>query len=170
MKKNSNLVLVIVLIAAFFFIAVIVVLALIGGGWWYYNSTKTNQAPIEVVATDTVATTPVVAERVDDVFMNLWGSIGDSQAQDFVVEGKSGWYTLNSDSLKRTLEVTSYNSDSGRCVLNAYLNGQYIGKFSGVFKSEDVEIGDGEMKTVQSYSGTFESAKGAKLEFYLYID
>lgn len=124
MKKNSNLVLVIVLIAAFFFIAVIVVLALIGGGWWYYNSTKTNQAPIEVVATDTVATTPVVAERVDDVFMNLWGSIGDSQAQDFVVEGKSGWYTLNSDSLKRTLEVTSYNSDSGRCVLNAYLNGQ----------------------------------------------
>jgi len=164
---NKNIIFIIVI--AFLF-GVIVVGAFICGGWWYYNSTKTNQAPSEVVATDTVATTPVVAERVDDVFMNLWGSIGDSQAQDFVVEGKSGWYTLNSDSLKRTLEVTSYNSDSGRCVLNAYLNGQYIGKFSGVFKSEDVEIGDGEMKTVQSYSGTFESAKGAKLEFYLYID
>ena len=152
------------------YVIIAITLIAICGGWWYYNYSNSLQTDNEMSVTDSIVSGSMAEENVDEVIMNLWGTIGESQVQDFVVEKKSGWYKINGYAQKRTLEVESYNTIDGHCVLNAFLNGQYIGRFSGIFKSDEVKIDQEETKTIQSYSGTFESVKGAKLEFYLYID
>ncbi|MBR4368132.1 MAG: hypothetical protein IKP52_02360 [Prevotella sp.] len=35
---------------------------------------------------------------------------------------------------------------------------------------DTVDLGDGEVKTMQSYTGDFFSVKGGKLHFFLYFD
>ena len=105
--------------------------------------------------------------------MSLWGSIGDASEVDFEVEGNSGWYKFEREGVnapKRTLQLVSYNQKDGSCVLNAYLNNDYIGKFEGIFHSDEVDLGDGDSKVIQTYKGTFKSVKGVNIEFYLYAD
>ena len=152
-----------------------------------------DSEPIAEVATDTVPmpdvseATPAIATEVKDsasapevatpsspgVYMGLFGSIGDSEQVDFEMNGTTGWYTYQRQGVtgpKRTLKLKSYNNKTGRCVIDAYLKGKYIGCFDGNFFEDEVDMGDGETKVVQSYGGVFTSAKGVKVDFSLYID
>lgn len=96
--------------------------------------------------------------------MKLSGKIGGEA--EFVMEGNNGWYRMTydgADRTKRSLELDSYNSDNNDCIINAYLNNKYIGKFVGV-------ITRGNNNQVDKYKGIFESVKGAKVDFYLYSE
>ena len=117
--------------------------------------------------------TQIVEVESPGIKMSLWGEIGDSDDVDFELEGNTGYYTYTRNgtkSSKRTLAIDSYDKETGRCILNAYLDDKNIGKFDGVYKEEEVDMGDGEFKTVQSYQGIFTSVNGVKLDFSLYND
>ena len=86
----------------------------------------------------------------DAVSFRLSGKVGGEA--EIEMDGNKGWYRMAHDNAKRTLELISYNSESGKCILNAYLNGKNIGKFDGTYKGD-------------SYIGIFESVKGVKLDF-----
>lgn len=99
------------------------------------------------------------------VNMSLWGSIGEAHCKDFIMEGKTGYYQFEGkDNAKRILKLKSYDKIDGHCVLDAYLRGQYIGKFDGQY-----EIITGEHEA-NIYKGKFISVRSVKLDFYLYVD
>ena len=123
--------------------------------------------------TDSVAAPEVPTPSTPEVYMGLWGSIGDSEQVDFEMDGTTGWYSYQRQGVtgpKRTLKLKSYNKKTGRCVIDAYLKGKYIGCFDGKFIEDEVDMGGGETKVVQSYGGVFTSVKGVKVDFYLYMD
>lgn len=134
----------------------------------------TKAIPATAVDVKDSASVPEVATPSSPgVYMGLWGSIGDSEQVDFEMNGTTGWYTYQRQGVtgpKRTLKLKSYNNKTGRCVIDAYLKGKYIGCFDGIFLEDEVDMGDGETKIVQSYGGVFTSAKGVKIDFSLYID
>ncbi len=105
--------------------------------------------------------------------MSLWGTIGDSGDVDFEMEGTTGYYSYSrkgSESGRRTLKLESYDEKSGRCILGAYYQGEYIGKFDGIFNNIDNVDDEGEHHYGQSYQGKFLSVKGVEIDFYLYAD
>ncbi len=114
-----------------------------------------------------------VTSSTPEVYMSLWGSIGDSEEVDFEMDGTTGWYSYTRKGVKgpkRTLKLKSFDNLSRRCIIDAYLDGKYIGNFNGIFISDEVDMGDGDTKAIQTYDGVFNSVKGLKIDFYLYID
>ena len=109
------------------------------------------------------------------VYMGLWGNVGDTGFL-FDMNGTTGSYIpYNMGEGKeygerRELKLVSYNNRTGYCKINAYLKGKYIGQFEGTFEEDEVDMGDGESKTMQAYNGIFTSVKGAKLDFFFYFD
>lgn len=127
--------------------------------------------PVKVIeeTLDSVEATP----KQPEVYMSLWGSIGDSEEVDFEMRGTSGWYIYKRNGTtgpKRTLKLKSFNTKTRRCLIDAYLNGKYIGCFEGKFIDDVIDLDDGEQKVVQVYDGVFKSVNGAKIDFYLYYD
>lgn len=102
------------------------------------------------------------------VYMSLWGNIGETHCPDFVMEGTTGYYTLDGqERARRTLRLKSFDKKTRRCVINAYLKEKYIGMFDGVYTEDYVPEAD---KYVCVYQCTFISVGGANLDCYLYID
>ena len=176
-KRKSN--------AGLIVAVVLGLLALLGvGGWlWYDNQQKRialeqlqEKARQDSIAHASIPLNKEVAvvnaasaehpvTSSSGVNMSLWGSIGEAQCKDFIMDGKTGYYQFEGkDNAKRTLKLKSYDKTDGRCVLDAYLRGKYIGRFDGQY-----EIITGE-HAANIYKGKFISVRGVKLDFYLYVD
>lgn len=170
-----------------FLIIGFVALLLICGGWYLWDSKKSiNLINGEAIVNESskVKSFKDKIIKVDDdtskeqenenendeisdmkfsINMTLSGKVGGEAEME--MQGESGWYIMTykgADPTKRTLELESFNSTDGQCVLNAYLKGKYIGKFIGRIEKEN------DSKTIQTYEGIFESVKGVKLDFYFH--
>ena len=102
-----------------------------------------------------------------EILMLYGGWIGENYCFDFQVNGDSGYYLLTPEDqggVKRTLSLESFNSTTGECILNAYLNNNYIGKFEG--KASNIEEKDGRY-LCDIFAGEFISVKDARLDFSL---
>ena len=114
-------------------------------------------------------------QSLTPVYMGLWGDVGGTTFL-FDMNGTTGSYIPYDKGNgreygeRRQLKLVSYNPKTGKCVIKAYLKKAYIGQFNGIFQEDTVDMGDGETKTMQSYTGTFTGVKGSKLHFYLYFD
>ena len=103
------------------------------------------------------------------VHMSMWGNAGGTTFN-FDMNGKTGSYIPydfaegKEYGARRQLRLVSYSPKDGRCVINAYLKGKYIGRFDGIFFEEDGE------HFLQSYHGIFYSVNGAKLDFNFHFD
>lgn len=71
--------------------------------------------------------------------------------------GQIGYYKKDDD--KYILRVVSYDKHSGKCVLEAYLRGQTIGKFIGIYGTEYGSL---------CYYGKFHYTNGKQKEFQFY--
>lgn len=123
---------------------------------------------------DSVTTEPV-KNGLTPVYMGMWGRVGGTGFL-FDMDGTIGSYIpydiaeAKEYGARRQLKLVSYNPNDGKCVINAYLQGKYIGQFSGVFYEEEIEKDEDGSFVVQSYNGIFTSVKGAKLEFSFHFD
>ena len=143
------------------------------------NADTPKAADTAVEAKDTAAEKPAEAvpdkQKTTPVKMSLWGNVGGTSFL-FDMNGTEGSYIpfdMEKDreyGARRQLKLVSYNPKDGKCVINAYLKGDYIGKFEGVLTEAKVDMGGGDSKFVQSYCGFFTNAKGARLKFDLYYD
>ena len=108
------------------------------------------------------------------VYMGVWGNVGGTGFM-FDMNGTTGSYIpydiaeAKEYGARRQLKLVSYDPKSGKCIINAFLKGKYIGQFSGLFNEEEVEFDEGS-HSYQSYGGIFTSVKGAKLEFNFHFD
>lgn len=108
-----------------------------------------------------------------EVHMSLWGTIGDSEYVDFEMNGTTGYYSYKrkgADSGRRTLKLNSFDEATGRCLIDAYYNGNYIGQFNGIFDLIDAVDDEGNHHYGQTYDGKFVSVKNIEIEFSLYAD
>ena len=138
-----------------------------------------NKAAVPAAVKDSAAEKAVQAvtdkQKLVPVKMSLWGNVGDTSFL-FDMNGTEGSYIpfdMEKDKVygaRRQLKLMSYNPKDGKCVINAYLKGDYIGQFDGVLTEDKIDLGGGDSKFVQSYCGFFTSAKGARLKFDLYYD
>ncbi len=147
------------------------------GAWILFGQKKeATEKPTErpvVERQPTKDDTPKAKEKPEEVRMSLWGNIGDSEEVDFEMEGTTGYYSYRrkgQDSGQRTLQLSSYDKSTGKCIIDAYYNGNYIGKFDGIFNEIDVTDDEGEHHYGQSYGGKFISVKNIEIDFYLYAD
>ena len=118
--------------------------------------------------------TPQEKTKLTPVYMGVWGNVGGT-GFNFDMDGTKGSYIpydmveAKEYGERRQLELVSYDPKSGKCVINAFLKGKYIGQFSGTFNEEEVEMEEGSY-TYQNYEGVFTSVKGAKLDFHFHYD
>ena len=116
-----------------------------------------------------------VKSNLKPVYMGMWGRVGGTGFL-FDMDGTTGSYIpydiaeAKEYGARRQLKLVSYNPNDGKCVINAYLQGKYIGQFSGVFFEEEIDKDEDGPFVVQSYNGIFTSVKGAKLEFSFHFD
>lgn len=109
------------------------------------------------------------------VYMGVWGMVGGTGVN-FDMDGTTGSYIpydlaeAKEYGARRQLKLVSYDPKSGTCVINAYLNGKYIGQFDGIFEEYEGKTDDGGDYFLQAYNGIFKSVKGDKLEFHLHFD
>ena len=107
--------------------------------------------------------------------MGVWGSVGGTGFM-LDMNGTEGSYIpydiaeAKEYGERRQLKLVAYDPKSGRCVINAYLKGKYIGQFEGIFEEAEHTTDDGDTYTFQAYNGIFTSEKGAKLEFHFHFD
>lgn len=115
---------------------------------------------------EVVEETQAIAEDPNEVYMDLWGNIGEAQCKDFIMNGTTGYYVFEGvDNVRRTMKLVNYDKKTGKCEIDAFLRNKYIGKFVGVFEIIP------EPHPGNIYSGKFISVrKGVKLDFYLYVD
>lgn len=108
-----------------------------------------------------------------DLWISVWGNIGESSGAVLQFEKGNGWYTMSQDApedSKRILTVKSYDKRTGHLVFNAYYKGDFIGVLDGKFISDRVDFDNGDYNIIQSYSGTFKSIKGVDIDFYFHGD
>ena len=150
-----------------------------------YDTTMVATADSNKGAVPTAAVKDSAAEKAEQavtdkqkivpIKMSLWGNVGGTSFL-FDMNGTEGSYIpfdMEKDKVygaRRQLKLVSYNPKDGKCVINAYLKGDYIGQFDGVLTEDKIDLGGGDSKFVQSYCGFFTSAKGARLKFDLYYD
>ena len=113
--------------------------------------------------------------RLHPVYMGVWGNVGGT-GFNFDMDGTTGSYIPydfaegKEYGARRQLKLVSYNPRNGKCVINAFLQGKYIGQFDGTFEEDEVEIDEHNSHTIQAYNGIFTSVKGAKLDFHFHFD
>ena len=115
------------------------------------------------------------AHKPQPVYMGVWGSVGGTGFL-FDMNGLTGSYRpydiadAREYGQRRQLKLEDYDPKSGRCIINAYLKGEYIGQFDGICEEMEVEKDDGMSYGYQAYNGIFTSNKGARLEFHFHFD
>ncbi len=109
------------------------------------------------------------------VYMGVWGTVGGDGFL-FDMDGTTGSYIpydlaeAKEHGARRQLKLVSYDPKSGKCIIDAFLSGKYIGQFDGdFFEGEEIDDED-HTHTFQTYYGTFKSVKGAKLTFRFHFD
>lgn len=113
--------------------------------------------------------------RLHPVYMGVWGVVGGTGVN-FDMDGTTGSYIpydfgeAKEYGARRQLKLVSYDPKSGSCVINAYLNGKYIGQFDGTFEEYEGKTDDGGDYFMQAYNGIFKSVKGDKLKFNFHFD
>lgn len=118
---------------------------------------------------------PALKGAQTPLYMSVWGNVGGTGFL-FDMDGTKGSYIpydiaeAKTYGERRQLELVSYNPESGKCIVNAYLKGKYIGQFEGDFEEAVRETDDGGTYTYQTYDGIFTSVKGAKLDFHFHFD
>lgn len=158
----------------------IILLCLIGGGWWYWKS-NASKNQVQPTAKSSYRYSPSsdtkqIQKEVDDesdLWISVWGNMGESAGAVLQFEKGSGWYAMSQDApedSRRILSVKSYDKRSGHLVFNAYYKGDYIGVLDGKFMSDRVDFDNGDYNVIQSYSGTFKSVKGVDIEFSFHGD
>ena len=121
------------------------------------------------------STQKTTTEKLYPVYMGVWGNVGGT-CFNFDMNGTTGSYIpydlaeAKEYGARRQLKLVSYDPRTGKCVINAFLKGAYIGRFDGIFKEDEFETDDGGQHTVQQYNGIFTSVKGAKLDFNMHFD
>ncbi|MBQ6652668.1 MAG: hypothetical protein IJM81_04630 [Prevotella sp.] len=137
------------------------------------TSAEEGTAPTE--AYDTAVeepSTPKSATR--KVYMGMWGNVGGTGFM-FDMDGTTGSYIpydmaeAKEYGARRQLRLVSYNPKTGKCIINAFLKGKYIGQFDGIFE-EAGDPDDEESHYFQAYNGLFKSINGDKLEFHFHFD
>lgn len=114
-------------------------------------------------------------EGLHPVHMGMWGYCGGTGFM-FDMDGTKGSYIpydiaeAKEYGQRRQLQLVSYNPRNGRCIINAFLQGKYIGQFNGIFEEADVEDDNQESHYFQAYNGIFTSVKGSKLDFHFHFD
>lgn len=109
------------------------------------------------------------------IHMGVWGNCGGTGFL-FDMNGTKGSYIpydiaeAKEYGARRDLELVSYTPKDGKCVINAFLQGKFIGQFKGIFKEEEVQVGENTSNLIQSYDGIFTSVNGAKLDFHFHYD
>lgn len=97
--------------------------------------------------------------------MTMWGYAGETTFN-FNMNDSIGRYKAckapegDEYDIERKLKLHSYNPKDGKCIIDAYLEDNYIGQFDGTFK----EGGDGE-DYMQSYEGKFYNKNGKWVNF-----
>lgn len=113
--------------------------------------------------------------QLHPVYMGVWGVVGGTGVN-FDMDGTTGSYIpydiaeAKEYGARRQLKLVSYDPKSGSCVINAYLNGKYIGQFDGIFEEYEGKTDDGGDYFMQAYNGIFKSVKGDKLKFNFHFD
>lgn len=155
----------------------VIILALVGGGWFVYNkyidTTAAKNAKEQAVGDSIQQEDNKREDNYTDLWLNVWGNIGDSSMAELQFEKGAGWYVMSQDApvdSRRILKVKSYDKKSGRLVFNAYYKGEYIGILDGIFQSDKVEVEPGFYNVIQSYSGKFKSVKGVDIVFSFHGD
>lgn len=119
--------------------------------------------------------TPKERNQLHPVYMGVWGVVGGTGVN-FDMDGTTGSYIpydfaeAKEYGARRQLKLVSYDPKSGSCVINAYLNGKYIGQFDGIFEEYEGKTDDGGDYFMQTYNGIFKSVKGDKLKFNFHFD
>ena len=150
--------------------------------------TDSKDAADAAVPADTLATeeaeeapsqlaseTPKERNQLHPVYMGVWGVVGGTGVN-FDMDGTTGSYIpydiaeAKEYGARRQLKLVSYDPKSGSCVINAYLNGKYIGQFDGIFEEYEGKTDDGGDYFMQAYNGIFKSVKGDKLKFNFHFD
>ena len=150
--------------------------------------TDSKDAADVAVTSDTLATEEAEAapsqlaseaskekNRLHPVYMGVWGVVGGTGVN-FDMDGTTGSYIpydfaeAKEYGARRQLKLVSYDPKSGSCVINAYLNGKYIGQFDGIFEEYEGKTDDGGDYFMQAYNGIFKSVKGDKLKFNFHFD
>ena len=140
-------------------------------------------APADTLATEKaeeassqlVSETPKERNQLHPVYMGVWGVVGGTGVN-FDMDGTTGSYIpydiaeAKEYGARRQLKLVSYDPKSGSCVINAYLNGKYIGQFDGIFEEYEGKTDDGGDYFMQAYNGIFKSVKGDKLKFNFHFD
>lgn len=81
---------------------------------------------------------------------------GDAYANLTIYRGGNGEVNMNSGS--RAISVNSFDSSTGKLVLDSYLGGRYIGQYIGTYKNRS-----------GNYKGVFHNVNGGKVSFDLYM-
>lgn len=140
-------------------------------------------APADTLATEEAeeassqlaSETPKERNQLHPVYMGVWGVVGGTGVN-FDMDGTTGSYIpydiaeAKEYGARRQLKLVSYDPKSGSCVINAYLNGKYIGQFDGIFEEYEGKTDDGGDYFMQAYNGIFKSVKGDKLKFNFHFD
>ena len=113
--------------------------------------------------------------KADAVYMGVWGSVGGTGFM-FDMNGTTGSYIpydmgeAKEYGARRQLKLVSYNPKNGKCIINAFLKGKYIGQFDGVFEEANLVDDEGGEHYYQAYNGLFKSINGDKLKFHFHFD
>lgn len=160
-----------------YIIGAIILVAICGGGWFVYNkyidTTAAKNAKEQAVGDSIQQKDNKREDNYTDLWLNVWGNIGDSSMAELQFEKGAGWYVMSQNApvdSRRILKVKSYDKKSGRLVFNAYYKGEYIGILDGIFQSDKVEVEPGFYNVIQSYSGKFKSVKGVDIVFSFHGD
>ena len=98
-------------------------------------------------------------DNAEEIYMALCGTIGEAQCKEFRMDGSTGSYTfIGVDKARRTLVLQQYNKRSGKCRIEAFLNGKYIGLFDGIYEKDSSHLFKGKFISVK---------KDVTLDFYL---
>lgn len=175
---NTNTVLLLIVI-------ILLAIVIVGGGflYWKLSGTPVAAPPVEAPSAEQSQPAPessapeptraLPAQADEGVFMSLWGNIGDGGDVDFEMDGHSGWYAYSRQGQRadrRELTLNSYDPATGKCLIDAFLNGSYIGTFDGTFDETHLVSDNGAEHTFSSYRGHFRSVKGVNIDFNLYAD
>ena len=159
-------------------LACLVVLGIIvlGGGYMLLNNKSSDVTKTETFVAEQddsgIKTNgkSLSKNRIDSnnsIWLSVYGNIGGSA--ELCMEGTSGWYHMENEgynSPRRRLMLVSFDPYTGQCILDAYLNNNYVGRLDGNIVCSQ----NGDIKEIKRYTGIFESAKGSRIDFSFYAD
>ena len=107
--------------------------------------------------------------KPNPVEMSLWSCDSEFPGE-IDVKGQIGCYKNTENNDKYILRVVSYDKHSRKCVLEAYLRGQTIGKFIGDYGIDSSIDEEGYEQYSAWYNGKFHYTNGKQKDFSFWVD